>query len=858
MPAPTPQDYGPYRVVRPLGGGGMGTVLLAEDARLGRFVALKTFTGHAAATSQARDQLLREARAAARLSHPSIAAVHDVLDIAGELVIVFEFVEGETLAARLQRGRLAVSEALRIGEQLADGLAVAHAHGIIHRDLKPGNVMLTPDGRAKILDFGIAHTAALENDETSPVLHGPGVYAGTPAYAAPEQWLGEPLGPHTDIFALGVLLFEMLSGRRPFNPPSRLALMEQVVEAPRPHIREFNEHVPASIDALIDSALARDVAQRPASARDLANLLRSLERDVPASPPVSRPLTARAWLIGAAALLIAAVAALVATLRAPPAVPAAEPTRVVAVLPFENATGAENNDYLAAGVADSLTTSLASLTGITVLSRAAVIGVWRRETEPSKVAKELGANYLVEGSVQASGDRVRLIVNLVRPDRTVEWGDSVEGLREGVFELQSRLAAALGRKLAVPVSAAARAKFAEQPTSNPDALAAYWRGRALRDRRDIKGNTDAALAAFDEAVRLDPTFAIAHAARGEALWDRYNDTRDPAAAQESIAAGTTALRLDPDSANVRYSLALTLVGSGRLDEAIDELHRALALQPNYDDARRELGNALAAKGRLEEAIDEYQKAIELRPNFWEHYSFLGRSLYRAARYDEATEAFKRVIELQPDNYIGYQQLGTAYQAKGEDDRALEQYNRAIAIRPSAPAYANLGALYHRRGQYAKAIDAYEASLTIRPNAAATFRNIGDAYHKLGRRAEARGAYLEAIRFAEADLQVNPRDAVTLASLAVYAAKIGDTERARARLQQAEQLAPDDVQVLFRAAVVQALLRETEAAIVALERAIAAGYSRAAIADEEDFAALRSSTRFQSLLSQRAVTGDPPR
>ncbi len=294
MPAPTPQEYGPYRVVGPLGGGGMGTVLLAEDSRLGRRVALKTFTGDAAATVQAREQLLREARAAARLSHPSIAAVHDVLDVAGELVIVFEYVEGETLAARLKRGRLAVADALRIGEQLADGLAEAHAHGIIHRDLKPGNVMLTPQGRAKILDFGIAHTTSLENEETSPVLQsGPGVYAGTPAYAAPEQWLGEPLGPHTDLYALGVLLFEMLGGRRPFHTPSRLALMQQVVEAPRPHIREINEHVPASIDALVDNMLARDPARRPAGARDIANLLRSNRSRFAGaranSPPVDDP-----------------------------------------------------------------------------------------------------------------------------------------------------------------------------------------------------------------------------------------------------------------------------------------------------------------------------------------------------------------------------------------------------------------------------------------------------------------------------------------------------------------------------------------------------------------------------------------
>jgi serine/threonine-protein kinase len=829
----------------------MGTVLLAEDPRLGRFVALKTFAGHAAATAQARDQLLREARAAARLSHPSIAAVHDVLDIAGELVIVFEYVEGETLAARLQRGRLAVADALRIGEQLADGLAAAHAHGIIHRDLKPGNVMLTRDGRAKILDFGIAHTAALENDETSPVLHsGPGVYAGTPGYAAPEQWLGEPLGPHTDLFALGVLLFEMLSGRRPFNPPSRLALMQQVIEAPRPHIREFNEHVPPSIDALIDSALARDPAQRPASARDVANLLRSLERDVASPSRISRPLTTRAWLIVAAALLIAAVTALVATLRVPPAEPTAELTRVIAVLPFDNKTGSANNDYLAAGVADSLTTSLASLRGITVLSRAAVIGVWRRETEPSKVAKELGADYLVEGSVQEAGDRVRLSINLVRPDRSVEWGDSVEGLHDRVFELQSRLAAALGRKLSVQVSAAERSKLAEQPTANPEALSAYWRGRAFLDRRDIKGNTDVALSAFDEAVRLDPNFAIAHAARGEALWARYIDTREPSTAQDAIAAGTTALRLDPDRPEVRHVLAITLAGTGQLDAAVQELHQALALRPNFEDARIQLGRVLARQQKIDEAIAEFRKVTDVRPSYAAPYTAMGQSLFEAGRYREAAEAFEHVTVIQPDNVVALQNAGLAYQALGDTERALMFYEKALAIRPFAPAFSNVGAIYHQRGEYQQAVDAYKQAIAIRPNARETHRNLGDAYSKMGRSREARSAYERAIELTRDDLKVNPRDARLLASLALYLQKAGRAVEAQIPLGEALVLAPNDFEVLRRAAAVHALAGRSDAALTALEAALRNGFARATARSEDEFQTLRNLPRFKSLVQDQ--------
>ncbi len=852
MPAQADDHYGPYRVIRPLGGGAQGRVLLAEDQRLHRLVALKTIAGHDATTPTGRNRLLHEARAAARLAHPSIAAVHDVLDVHGETVIVFEYVEGETLAARLERGRLTVSEALRLGEQLADGLAVAHAQGIVHRDLKPSNVMITSDGRAKILDFGIAHRAP-DNEETSAALsQGVGMYAGTPAYAAPEQWLGESIGAHTDIFAFGLLLFEMLGGRRPFETKSRLALMHQVIEAPRPHVRELNPNVPASVDALVASALSREPSQRPGSTREIAGILRSIERDLPEPPVSKRWLSGRVlrWAL-LAAVLFAAVTGLVGTLRRPlpgPSVTATVP--VVAVLPLANATGQGSNDFLAAGVGDSLTTSLASLSGITVVSRAAVIGVAARDSDPAKIARELGATYLVEGSVQRAGDRVRLSVNLIRPDRSVAWADSVEGVVDGVFELQSRLAAALGRALSVQVSAADRVKLAQQPTSNAEALAAYWRGRGLLERRDLKGNTDAALDAFDEALRQDPNFAMAHAGRGEALWARYNDTRDPAAAQEAIAAGTTALRLDPSSAHVRYALAVTLAGTGRLEEAVDELQRALALQPNYDDARRELGSVLARQGKLDAALPEFQKAISMRPGYWGTYSAMGFYLYQAARYEEAAKAFQQATVLQPDNYIGFQQLGAAYHRLGRFDEALQSYERASAIRPSAPAFSNIGVLRHERGDYAGAVEAYEKALSLRSNSHTTHRNLGDALRKLGRLDDARRAYARAIELAKADLSVNPRDAVNLANLAVYLAKVGQFDAARARLADAMRLAPDDVQVLYRGAVVHVLARDGERGLDLLAAALARGYSVVSAAGDDDFDVVRKSPRFELLVSSR--------
>jgi tetratricopeptide (TPR) repeat protein len=383
---------------------------------------------------------------------------------------------------------------------------------------------------------------------------------------------------------------------------------------------------------------------------------------------------------------------------------------------------------------------------------------------------------------------------------------------------------------------------------NPEALAAYWRGRALLDRRDVTGNVTAALASFEEAARADPSYADAHAARGEALWALYLTSRNPEHARQAILAGTEALRLEPGSAQVRYVLALTLEGSGRPEDAIKELQRALVLRPTFEEARRRLAQILARQGHVDQAITEFQKAIDLRPNSWANYSALGVSLVQAARYEEAVKAFSRVIELHPEGAIGYQQLGATYQMLGDQDAALDSYRTAIAIAPLPQAYSAMGALLHERGDYAGAVEAYDKAIELRPNSHVTHRNLGDAFRRLKRSGDAQRAYGRAVALVEAELKVNPADAPSLAALAVYHAKLGNWQAARARCREAEQLAQGDTQVLYDAAVVYALQGRREEALNRLERAVAAGYSPAVIANDDDFRILAGLPAFESLIA----------
>ena len=829
----------------------MGAVWLAEDTRLRRQVALKMVRPADTSDDSSRDRLMREARAAAALNHPHIATVHDVIEEHGQVVIVFEYVEGETLHSILRRGPMAPTDAVAIAAQIARALVAAHAQGIIHRDLKPANVIVGAGGHLKVLDFGIARVLAVGTTDTSGSLPQSNAigFIGTPGYAAPEQMVSAAVDERADLYALGVMLFEMISGRRPFpsNDPIQLASAKLSEDAPS--LSSTGKLVLPALERFVASLLERDRDNRPASAADA---LRQLE-DIYSGHGNGETGRRRFWRSAAVVLALAIIAGFGAwelnRFVRPAAVdPSAPP--VIAVLPLTNVSGDPAKDHIAAGIAESLISSLASLPSVLVLSRASVSEARSRAKDEAALAKDLGATYVVNGSVQEVNGTLRISLNLVRPDRTLAWGNSVEGPFDRIFELQSRLANALSSALVVRVSATELERLNAQPAANPEALQAYWQGKVFLDRRDVKGNLEAAAAALTRAISLDKDFALAHAALGEVYWHQYSETRDAAWVQKAMTEGMTALRLDPNRPEVRLALAATLAGTGKEDEAIEELRKALVLRPTYDDARRRLGQALARRGDLDEAIAEFQRAIALRPNYWGHYADLGLALYNAARYQEAARAFEQQVALQPDSFIGFQQLGTVHHALGDTEKALENYRRSIAIRPSLGAYSNIGAIHHARGEFDKAVEAYLQGIAIRPNVAAAHRNLGDAYRSMGRAAEARAAYRNAVERSQAELKVNPKNARTIATLALHLAKAGADSAADQRIAEALELAPRDVQVVYTAAAVESLRGRTESALRHLAEAVAAGYSRSEILADDDFAALRKNQTFRKLTANQ--------
>jgi serine/threonine-protein kinase len=853
-----PESVGPYRIVEKLGSGGMGDVYLAEDTRLGRKVALKSLTREWAQAPDARRRLEREARAAAGLNHKNIAGVYDVLDAPEASYIVMEYAPGESLAEALKRGPLPPEAVVFVGVQLCDALAAAHARGIVHRDLKPANLILAPDGQLKVLDFGLAKSLdldpgfVLESGEVT--LSSGGRLVGTLPYVPPEHVLGEPVDERSDIYAAGVVLYELLTGHRPFDAPDKKALAQAIVDGEPPDLLSLRPELPEELARVVKRAMARDPARRPTTAvalrAELSELsgahsgwktLTDLERPIglrSTSGAARRRARRRNRLIAAAAAagVLGLVVLVVGGRGRVPSAPERPP--VIAVLPLSNASGDAAYDPVLIGFADLIVSALAGLPGVNVVSRSAVMEQREHLAQPTRLARELGADLLVDGSVQRSASRVRVALSVVKAgSNVVGWSRVFEGAGDDLFELQRSVAQAVAEAVRGGISAEDLARIERAVPVSEAALAKYGEARKLLDRGDVSGNPEKAIALFEEALEEAPRFALAAAGLAEAYWAKYAGTKDGHDAEEARRALDRALAFDPDQPQVRLALAEHLGKTGKAAEAIEELDRVLHLQPSSDDAHRRRGQLLLERGRVEEGLAELHRARDLRPGFWRNHYSLGLAFFDLGRYREAVSSWTRVTELQPDSAWGHLALGAAQQAAGDRRSAASNYRRSIDLDPSPQAWSNIGQVAYVEGRYDAAREAFEAALRLDPNHAPAYRNLGDLYKRLGDRERALRRYERAVERAEEAVRVNPGSALDHARLAVYQAKAGRVSAALGSIQRALELSPENVEVLYRRAVVCALAGRRAEARETLERALARGYSRALAMEDEDVAGL---------------------
>ena len=849
------ESIGPYVIQNLLGAGGMGEVYRARDERLGREVALKRLTDASLTSDVARRRVLQEASAAAGLSHSNIATIFDVLDTADGPTIVMEYVPGESLAWHVARGPIPVTRALDIAGQVCDGLIEAHAHGIIHRDLKPANIQITPEGKVKILDFGIARsTAGSQAPPSALTVTAPpteaGRFFGTPGYMAPEQLAGERADARTDVYALGVVLYEMLTGCRPYSSADLLGTAMATLKGGATPVSALVPTVPPEVSALVERAMPVRPADRIQTAAQFARELRGLQ-DLIKSPDVAPRPRPRRTVVSLALFALTVVALSAAAWRwglDSDTVVSASPS-ALAVLPFKNATARADDDPIAVGLTDAVAHRLSSLKSLRVLPLEASRDAAISAQSPAAAARSLGAGFVLEGELRRSGQTLDVEVALVTPDGERRSAGRYSGELGQIFDLQGRIAqgviAALTQASGIPDQAAPK----PPPTSNQQAFAEYAQARLFLERPDIPRHVDHAIQLFQSAIAKDSRFALAHAGLGQAYWTQYEQTDDPAWTTKATASILDALRIDRDQPEVLLSLAVMYHGLGRLDDAERELRRVIQVQPWNDDAHREAAGVHIDRGQWDEAVRELDRAIELRPNYWRNHSELGYTYYRAGRMDEAVKAYTRVIELQPDSAVGFHNLGTVHQAAGRLHEALENYVKANAIRPSANTFSNIATIHFWEGDYAKAAEAYQQALDLAPSRPTFHMNLGDVLHKLGRRDAARASYERAVQLLRQQLAVNEDDGENLSLMAMCLAKLGDRPAADAAAARALKVNPKDGDVLYSAAVVDALAGRSAPACDRLTDALTQGASPEVVRHADELRALKGCPAYDRIVDQ---------
>jgi TolB-like protein/Flp pilus assembly protein TadD len=834
-----------YRLVEKIGEGGMGVVWKALDTELNRHVALKILPPELTADPERRLRFKREAQAAAALSHPSIAVIHEVGEHEGTPFIVMEFLEGKSLRNHLHDRPLPLKEWLSLAVPVAEGLAHAHKHGIVHRDLKPDNVMITDEGQVKLLDFGLAklleereerqRSQLSQADTLSEELTREGMLIGTPAYMSPEQARGDAVDARSDTFSFGATLYEMVTGRMAFRGPTPMDTLSAILrEQPLP-AAEFNADVPSELQRILGKCLEKNPANRYQHTDELATDLRNLKRDLDSgrasipsevtvgvaagrrpSAPTGRRI--RAWAL-AAALVVAAAAIVVGYLQLRAVMKpgeseiastaaqqaggeAATPERkMIVVLPFEN-LGPPEDEYFAAGMTEEITSRLAVVSGLGVISRTSAFQYDRTGKSMKQVGEEFGVDYVLEGTVrwarQADMSRVRITPQLIRvADDTHLWAEAYERVIEDIFQVQSDIAGKVIEQLGVALVEPERRAVESRPTENPEAYNAYLRGmHHARLPGFPEEDLQLALRMFQRAVELDPGFALAHArlARADSVMYHFGYDRTKERRAMARRAVDRALELAPELPEVHHALGLYHYRGHRdYERALEEFAIAEKGLPNSADVLSTIAYVYRRQDRWEEALAKLEKAIELDPMDAIKVDELGETHIFLRRYPDALHYLDRSIALAPDQVRSYELTAETYwRWKGTTEEAravLEEMPKAETPRATRSWFRQ--EVYE--GKYKAAlerlsfssIEVFKLVFLFHPKALLS----AHAYELLNEPQLARDAYDSARVILERELLERPDDYRVHSALGIAFAGLGRKDEAIQEGRRATELYP---------------------------------------------------------------------
>lgn len=683
-----------YQIIKVIGSGGMGAVYLAEDTRLGRSIALKILPPEAAAQPDRARRFLTEARAASALSHPNVAHIYEAGEADGVSFIAMEFVAGETLKSHAQ-APLPVRDVLEVAAQLADALDEAHAAGIVHRDIKGANIVLTPKGLVKVLDFGIAKTpVGLRSGDVTSEATADGAIVGTINYMSPEQALGWEVDGRSDLFSMGIVLYELLAGRLPFQGGTSSETLNRIINDTPPPLRRFNTAVPTELERIVFKALEKDRGRRYQTGRELLVDIRNLQRDWESGGTPKGHARRR-------------------TKRRPES---------IAILPFDADVRADADlEYLADGLTESVIQSLSAVPKLRIMARSTVFRFKGTDLDPQAIGKALRVDAVVSGSVRRLQDRIALRVELAAADDGAHlWGARYQKTPADVFSLQNELAQEIVMGLRVQLSGDDRKRLARKPTVDAQAYQSYLRGRFHLNKR-TQEEVETAVRFFDDAIARDGRYALAHAGRAEAytiLGTAGYTTKLSDVTRRARASAERAVEIDGLLAEAHAALGFVRF---RFDwdwtAAAAALRRAVELNPGYATAHHWLGMLLTALGRADQALESIDQALASDPLSLIVGSAKGRALHFARRYEEAAAQFHRTLELDPGFTQARYDLGMTYAEMGRLPEAIAEYERKPEVLAGRPVMrAVLANFYARAGETERAA-AIVAGFHGRPDAA---------------------------------------------------------------------------------------------------------------------------------------------
>jgi serine/threonine protein kinase/tetratricopeptide (TPR) repeat protein len=863
-------DFGSrYRIEALVGQGGMGRVYKAYDKELNRTVAIKVIRRGVMGEADALSRFKQELVLASRISQKNILRIHDLGEVDGVKFMTMAYVEGQDLYQVMKANpKLPLERVLKFAAQFAGALAAAHAEGVVHRDLKPQNILVDKNDQIYISDFGLARSFA----EGALGMTQAGAVLGTPRYMSPEQVEGKTTDGRSDLYAYGLILYEMVTGDVPFTGESTISVMYQRLREKPKSPKVVNPEIPSWLALIIMKCLERTLTDRYQSAYEILADLQGSQSGSGVSRGWSRhgstvqiqipEFANRRWVLAVGGVVVVILLSLaIPTVRhailggsgksggsSISGVPPFSSGRFVAVLPLQILGDSTQIGYIAQGIEETLSAKLVELKDVRV-APSEESGKANQKQPVAKIARALGSNLLVQGTLQGGGDKIRVTMHLEDVvDGKRLWTQEFNGIPADLLTMEDQIYGQLIVALNINPSNSELANAKARPTENSGAYDLYLRGRNSLRSHDTK-KIQEALDYFNRALQADGKFGLAYTGIADASLRMNGIKKDSFWTQKALSAGQQAAQLNDSLPEVHFVLGSIYSDTGRYAEAIAELNRAISLAPTSDEGYRRLGAVYLKSGNGAQAIQAFQKAIQLNEYFWLNQNELGSAYYQLGDYSKALQAFQQIIVLEPDLDVGYENVGNVYLQQGKFQECVPFFEQALQREPYFSTYSNLGTAYFYLKQYPKAVEMFEKAAALNPNDTTVTVNLADAYRGAALEEKARSSYQKAISLGFKELETNPQNADVLAQIALAYAKMGDFKQADSFMIRARTIDKNNVNYIYDDAEINALAGRTKQSLKALRESLDMHFPAAYAVSDPELHNIQNDPEFSSLVKR---------